>query len=104
MKKLICAKDVEAMRQDGEKCLYVDADTLITPSARDELRSAGIEIIRKEYAANDNAQKSDECLPRQSCVGSKEESCGEIDKEMIYRVLAKLITEGMLSFEQLKNL
>ena len=35
MKRLICAKEVEACAQQGHKVMYIDADTLITPSAKD---------------------------------------------------------------------
>ena len=31
MKRLICAKEVEACAQQGHKVMYIDADTLITP-------------------------------------------------------------------------
>ena len=42
MKKLICAKEVEALAQKGEKVMYIDADTLITPSAKDAAAERGI--------------------------------------------------------------
>ena len=44
MKRLICAKDVEALAQQGQKVMCIDADTLITPSARDAASAAGIEF------------------------------------------------------------
>ncbi len=42
MKRLICAKDVEALAEQGQKVMCIDADTLITPSARDAASAAGI--------------------------------------------------------------
>ena len=42
MKKLICAKDVEHAVAAGEHVIYVDASTIITPSARDVAANAGI--------------------------------------------------------------
>ena len=35
MKKLICAKEVEALEKQGQKVMYIDDNTLITPSAKD---------------------------------------------------------------------
>jgi ethanolamine utilization protein EutQ len=35
MKKLICAADIEALHKEGEKCLLVTKQTIITPSAKD---------------------------------------------------------------------
>ena len=34
MKKLICAKEVEALEKQGQKVMYIDDNTLITPSAK----------------------------------------------------------------------
>ena len=44
MKRLICAKEVEACAQQGHKVMYIDADTLITPSAKDAAAVADIEF------------------------------------------------------------
>ena len=44
MKRLICAKEVEACAQQGHKVMYIDADTLITPSAKDAAAVADIEV------------------------------------------------------------
>ena len=41
MKRLICAKEVEACAQQGHKVMYIDADTLITPSGCARMRSGG---------------------------------------------------------------
>ena len=45
MKKLICAKDIEALVKQGQKTLCIDANTIFTPSAKDALRAAKIEIF-----------------------------------------------------------
>ena len=44
MKKLVCEKDIEKLVNEGKKVCYVDENTLITPSAKDAARTAGIEI------------------------------------------------------------
>lgn len=52
MKRLICAKEVEACAQQGHKVMYIDADTLITPSAKDAAAVADIEFKVGEPQAN----------------------------------------------------
>ena len=44
MKKLICAKEVEALEKQGQKVMYIDDNTLITPSAKDAAAACGIEF------------------------------------------------------------
>ncbi|MFV0515819.1 MAG: cupin domain-containing protein [Aminipila sp.] len=44
MKKLICAKDVEAFGKGHGKVFYIDKDTIITPSAKDAARACGIKF------------------------------------------------------------
>ena len=59
MKRLICAKEVEACAQQGQKVMYIDADTLITPSAKDAAAAADIEFKVGEPQA--------ECCSTQPC-------------------------------------
>ena len=44
MKKLVCEKDIQKLVNEGKKVCYVSEDTLVTPSAKDAARTAGIEI------------------------------------------------------------
>ena len=84
MKKLICAKEVEAVKKQGKKVLYIDCDSIITPSAKDAAKSAGIEF------------STDFC----PCCGGPAEIAkadeGGIDSNMIYNVLKNLMEKGML--------
>ena len=84
MKKLICAKEVEAVQKEGKKVLYIDCGTIITPSAKDAAKAAGIEF-------------STEFCP--CCQGSSEtaEACESgIDSDMIYNVLKTMMEKGLL--------
>lgn len=83
MKKLICADDITAMAKRGEKTLYVDRSTLITPSAADAAGAAGIEI---SYAPKPAAT---------ACANSRD--CGGIDSEIIYNALQALAARGLLN-------
>ena len=42
MKTLISLKEVEAALEHGDTILYIDAETIITPSARDAAMEAGL--------------------------------------------------------------
>lgn len=89
MKKLICAKEVESLDKQGQKIMYIDADTLITPSARDAAAAYGITFSEEEPpsvccsdAANINETVS---------VGQN-----GIDSELIYKALVALMEKGEL--------
>ena len=63
MKRLICAKEVEACAQQGHKVMYIDADTLITPSAKDAAAVADIEFkVGEPQAECCSAQPCEVCL------------------------------------------
>ena len=68
MKRLICAKEVEACAQQGHKVMYIDADTLITPSAKDAAAVADIEFKVGEPQA--------ECCSAQPCEAARMRSGG----------------------------
>ena len=65
MKKLICAKDVEHAVAAGEHVIYVDASTIITPSARDVAANAGISFSEgcapTATTAADSAERRSDC-------------------------------------------
>jgi len=84
MKKLVCAKEVEALQKQGKTVFYIDCDTIITPSAKDAAKAAGIEFSDK---------------PQGCCESSSElaKACeGEIDRDMIYNVLKTMMEKGLL--------
>lgn len=88
MKRLICAKEVEASAKQGQKVMYIDADTIITPSARDAASAAGIEFCQGSApAACCDASQGTQCCS-QTDQG--------IDSEVIYNALKALMDKGML--------
>ncbi|SIO12557.1 cupin domain-containing protein [Halodesulfovibrio marinisediminis] len=85
MKKVVCAKDVETLIEQGKKTLYVDSNTILTPSAKDAAKLAEIEIF--------------EGAPRQSACESVSApvSCeGAISSDLIYSALKAMYERGML--------
>lgn len=98
MKKLICAKDVEALEKQGQKVFYIDEDTLVTPSAKDAARVCGIEFSTETPAPAActpacEAPAPVACAP--ACEAPKAND-GEIDPNMIYTVLKALADKGLL--------
>lgn len=86
MKKLICAKDVEAAKKQGEKIVYIDSNTIITPSAKDIARFSGIEFSTEEKATEPVK------------VPELTKACeGELDSEMIYKLLKTMMNKGLLN-------
>lgn len=46
MKKLISLAEIRQISAKGEKVLYVDSDTLVTPAARDAAAEAGLKLVQ----------------------------------------------------------
>ncbi len=90
MKKLVCAKEVEALAKKGEKVLYVDADTLITPSARDAAKAAGITLQCGTAPACTAAPQTTDCC-------SQKPADGQIDPNLVYNVFKALADKGLLN-------
>lgn len=80
MKQLICAADVEALKQAGKTVCVVTPGAIVTPSARDAAEALGVTF----------ADKEPESAPTPDCCGP------ELDSEKIYQVLKVLMEKGML--------
>jgi len=85
MKKLICAKDIEALILKGEKTLYVDGNEIITPSAQDLAKNNGIVFTAAAPA------------PKVQDLGvNKTPSIDNIDSEMLLNFFRKMMDKGLL--------
>lgn len=85
MKKLICAKDIEAVMLKGEKTLYVDGSEIITPSAQDLAKNNGI-VFTAEAPA-----------PKVQDLGvNKTPGIDNIDSEMLLDFFRKMMDKGLL--------
>lgn len=84
MRKLICAKDVEAVVKEGKKVFHIECDTIITPSAKDIAKAAGIEFSAEGCP----------CCTGTACIPTAWE--GGIDSDKIYNLLKAMLDRGML--------
>lgn len=80
MKRLICNKDVEYVIKQGKKVIYIDKDTIVTPSAQDMAKINGIVLSKEEC-------KQEEC---------KKTICDEMDSEMLLNVFKVMMEKGLL--------
>lgn len=90
MKKLICAKEVEALEKRGQKVMYIDTDTIITPSAKDAAAACGIEFSCGAPPC------CTETAPAAQAATAPQSTQGGIDSELIYKALTALMEKGML--------
>ena len=104
MKKLVCEKDIQTMVNEGKKVCYVSEDTLVTPSAKDAARTAGIEISYGEEpkaccCEASAAPVAAAAAPAPVAAPAPAPACdapAEISSDMIYQVLKVMADKGML--------
>lgn len=91
MKKLISVKNVEEAEKQGQKVIYIDSDTIITPSAKDAAIALGIEF-------STGAPVCEAKSPSEGKVSELAKiSEGEIDSDMIYKVFKAMMDKGLLN-------
>ena len=78
--------------------MYIDADTLITPSAKDAAAAADIEfkVGEEPQAECCSAQPCDAAPAPAQTAGACAPAAGGIDSELIYKALKTLMDKGML--------
>ena len=92
MKKLICVKEVEEACKNGKKSICIDADTLITPSAKDVADSLGVEFLKGEACCHEN--ESEGTFKEEVKVSSCKD--GGIDSELIFKALSAMMQKGLI--------
>ncbi|OAA84114.1 cupin domain-containing protein [Clostridium ljungdahlii] len=97
MKRLICAKDVEAAERQGQKVVYIDCDAIITPSAKDIAKNYGIEFSTEKQVpeAKSSCEVETHCETKTSELEKVFEN--GIDSEVIYKVFKIMMKKGLLN-------
>lgn len=93
MKKLIDLTIVNAMKEEGKTIIYVDENTLLTPSARDAIDENQMTIQEMHTLQTPETTISASC-----CTENLQESKNknEVSAELIFQVLSRLQENGML--------
>lgn len=94
MKKLICAKEVEALCKEGKTVMYIDEDTLITPSAKDAAAACGIEFSTETPPCCTQPETPAPAPAPQAAPAAAPQQ--GIDSDVIYKALTALMEKGML--------
>ena len=90
MKRLICTQEVEAAAAKGEKVIYIECNTIITPSAKDAAAERGIEFSTEHCpCCGGSGAPADAPVAEASAQGG-------IDSDLIYKALSAMLQRGML--------
>jgi len=84
MKKLICAEDIELLAKQGQKNFCIEPGAILTPSAKDAAKAAGIEICEKDL--KNQALSSETCTPDE-----------QVSSDLIYGTLKSMLDKGLLN-------
>jgi ethanolamine utilization protein EutQ len=90
LKKLVCADEIKAVAEKGQKIFCVEGNTIITPSARDLARELGVQFTTASSAVEKQTEK-DGSLPQQNNQAS------ELDPELIYQVVKAVLANSLLA-------
>ncbi len=94
MKKLIDVAAVNALKAEGRKVIYIDGDTLLTPSARDAIGANGMTIEEGGHPASEPSLSASRCQDQEP--GAAESPAKEVSAELIFKVLSHLQKNGLL--------
>jgi ethanolamine utilization protein EutQ len=83
MKKLICAQDIEKLHKEGKNVMYIDSETIVTPSAKDLAKSMNIALQSQPCGCHEPSSPSSGAAPG-------------LDSNLIYGVLKNLVAQGKL--------
>lgn len=92
MKKLISLNNIKDCVSGGGKRLYIDGDTIITPSARDAAKEYGIEFVEACTMAENASESRAEDTVAKACSRVADE-CKGVDTELIYRLVREVLKE-----------
>ncbi|AQS57694.1 cupin domain-containing protein [Desulforamulus ferrireducens] len=81
MKRLVCADEVKAAAEKGQRVLAVTDKTIITPAARDLAKELGVAFSTETIAA-----------PPNICQGQQ-----TIDRDVIYQIVKAVLTHNLLA-------
>jgi ethanolamine utilization protein EutQ len=90
LKKLVCANEVKAAAEKGQKAFRIDSNTIITPSAKDLAKELGVEFV-VGLAAGENPSCNENGLQKTAKPQIP------LDRELIYQVVKAVLTNQLLT-------
>lgn len=90
MKKLVCANEVKAAAEKGQRLFCVEGNTIITPSAKDLAKQLGVEFTLDSSTAENHISKD-------NSLQKKDNHETAIDRDMIYQVVKAVLTNSLLA-------
>lgn len=93
MKRLVCANEVKAAAEKGQKALCIDSSTIITPSAKDLAKELGVEFT-VGLPAVENLSPKESGLPT---TANQEPALAGLDRDVIYQVVKAVLTNRLLA-------
>lgn len=90
MKKLVSANEVKAAAEKGQKLFFIDANTIITPAAKDLAKQ-----LNMEFTADSAAEGN--CISNDSVQQKKDNLESEIDPDIIYQVVKAVLANKLLA-------
>lgn len=90
MKKLVCAEEVKAAVEKGQKIFYVEHNTIITPAAKDLAKELGV-----EFATASSGAESHFC--QENSLPKKDTREKSVDRELIYQIVKAVLANSQLA-------
>lgn len=97
MKKLVCANEVKAAAEKGQKMFFVDCGTLITPAAKDLAKELGVDFTEGSVAEDNHSCKDNVsgCNDHLSEIKATQED--ELNRDVIYQVVKAVLANKLLA-------
>ncbi|MTI80321.1 MAG: DUF861 domain-containing protein [Firmicutes bacterium] len=90
MKKLVCVDEVKAAAEKGQNVFCLEANTIITPAAKDLARELGV-----EFAADAPTATADSC--KNNGLQKKDNQGKSIDRDTIYQIVKAVLANNLLA-------
>lgn len=90
MKKLVCANEVKAAAEKGQKLFCIDSNTIITPSAKDLAKQLSVEFTVDSSTTGKH-------ISRDCGLQKKDNMETEIDPDMIFQVVKAVLANRLLA-------
>lgn len=96
MRRLICAKDIEALILNGEKVFHLEGSEIITPSAQDLARINGIVFTTESPKVKVQEVNNVSVANVDKCETTKFPSLENMDNEMLMNLFKAMLDKGLL--------